>query len=60
MTIEKAIEILSLYDVNFYYISGEREGEKVPANELMDAFEMAIGALREKAGLQGGPDCAWR
>lgn len=45
MTREEARGIIGHYDVNFYYISGEHEGEKIPANKLMDAFDMAEDAL---------------
>ena len=45
MTRQEAVNIIGHYDVNFYYISGEHEGEKIPSDKLMDAFEMAMDAL---------------
>lgn len=41
MTREEAIKIIDCYDINFYDLSGE----KIPANKLAEAFDMAIEAL---------------
>ena len=45
MTIKEAKEIIGHYDVNFYYISGEHESEKIPADKLIDAFDIADRAI---------------
>ena len=45
---EEALEILGQYDVNFYWTSGEHEGEQIPADKLTDAFEVAMDALRKR------------
>lgn len=42
MTREEAIKIIDCYDINFYDLSGE----KIPANKLVEAFDMAIEALK--------------
>lgn len=41
MTREEAIKIIDCYDIGFYDLSGE----KIPADKLADAFDMAIDAL---------------
>lgn len=41
MTREEAIKIINCYDIGFYDLSGE----KIPADKLVDAFDMAIEAL---------------
>ena len=41
MTREEAIKIINCYDIGFYDLSGE----KIPANKLAEAFDMAIEAL---------------
>lgn len=43
MTREEAIKIIDCYDIGFYDLSGE----KIPADKLADAFDMAIEALSE-------------
>ena len=42
MTREEAIKIINCYDIGFYDLSGE----KIPADKLVEAFDMAIEALR--------------
>lgn len=42
MTREEAIKIIDCYDIGFYDLSGE----KIPADKLADAFDMAIEALQ--------------
>ena len=50
MTREEAIKIIDCYDIGFYDLSGE----KIPADKLADAFDMAIEALhREEAEEKG-------
>ena len=44
MTREEAIKIIDCYDIGFYDLSGE----KIPADKLADAFDMAIEALQAK------------
>ena len=41
MTKEEAIKIINCYDLGFYDLSGE----KIPADKLAEAFDMAIEAL---------------
>lgn len=41
MTREEAIKIIDCYDIGFYDLSGE----KIPADKLADAFDVAIEAL---------------
>ena len=41
MTREEAIKIIDCYDIGFYDLSGE----KIPADKLADAFDLAIEAL---------------
>lgn len=41
MTREEAIKIIYCYDINFYDLSGE----KIPADKLAEAFDLAIEAL---------------
>lgn len=41
MTREEAIKIIECYDIGFYDLSGE----KIPADKLANAFDMAIEAL---------------
>ena len=45
MTREEAIKIIDCYDIGFYDLSGE----KIPANKLADAFDMAIEALKAES-----------
>lgn len=42
MTREEAIKIIDCYDIGFYDLSGE----KIPADKLADAFDLAIEALQ--------------
>ena len=42
MTREEAIKIINCYDIGFYDLSGE----KIPADKLVEAFDMAIEALQ--------------
>jgi rubrerythrin len=42
MTREEAIKIIDCYDIGFYDLSGE----KIPADKLAEAFDMAIEALQ--------------
>lgn len=42
MTNAEAIKIINCYDIGFYDLSGE----KIPADKLAEAFDMAIEALR--------------
>ena len=44
MTREEAIKIINCYDIGFYDLSGE----KIPADKLADAFDMAIEALKRE------------
>ena len=44
MTREEAIKIIDCYDIGFHDLSGE----KIPADKLADAFDMAIEALKRK------------
>ena len=46
MTKEEAIKIINCYDIGFYDLSGE----KIPADKLVEAFDMATEAL--KAGTE--------
>ena len=41
MTKDEAIKIIDCYDIGFYDLSGE----KIPADKLVEAFDMAIEAL---------------
>lgn len=43
MTKEEAIKIINCYDIGFYDLSGK----KIPADKLVDAFDMAIEALEQ-------------
>lgn len=45
MTREEAIKIIDCYDIGFYDLSGE----KIPADKLAKAFDMAIDALQTDA-----------
>lgn len=45
MTREEAIKIINCYDIGFYDLSGE----KIPADKLANAFDMAIEALSADA-----------
>ena len=45
MTREEAIEILNLYDINYFY---DLDGSKIPAEKVAEAFDMAIEALRKE------------
>jgi len=49
MTKEEAIKILDCYDLGFYDLSEE----KIPADKLADAFDMAIEALEKTSGCKG-------
>ena len=51
MTREEAIKIIDCYDIGFYDLSGE----KIPANKLADAFDMAISALSAEQTLSNMP-----
>ena len=42
MTREEAIKIINCYDIGFYDLSGE----KITADKLAEAFDMAIEALK--------------
>lgn len=42
MTNAEAIKIINCYDIGFYDLSGE----KIPADKLAEAFDMAIDALQ--------------
>ena len=42
MTKDEAIKIIDCYDIGFYDLSGE----KIPADKLAEAFDMAIEALQ--------------
>lgn len=42
MTREEAIKIINCYDIGFCDLSGE----KIPADKLVEAFEIAIEALK--------------
>lgn len=44
MTREEAIKIIDCYDIGFYDLSGE----KIPAEKLAEAFDMAIEALQDR------------
>ena len=55
MTREEAIKIIDCYDIGFYDLSGE----KIPADKLADAFDMAIEALSAEA-VQGWIPCSER
>lgn len=46
MTREEAIKIIDCYDIGFYDLSGE----KIPADKLAEALDMAIEALSETSG----------
>lgn len=48
MTREEAIKIIDCYDIGFYDLSGE----KIPADKLADAFDMAIEALSAEAEMK--------
>ena len=45
MTKEEAIKIINCYDIGFYDLSGE----KIPADKLVEAFDMAIEALSQES-----------
>lgn len=45
MTREEAIKIIDCYDIGFYDLSGE----KIPADKLAEAFDLAIEALSADA-----------
>lgn len=57
MTKEEAIKIINCYDIGFYDLSGE----KIPADKLAEAFDMAIEALKEKKTkvICDYDDCKW-
>lgn len=50
MTREEATKIIGCYDINFYDLSGE----KIPANKLGEAFDMAIEALTNVQNMHKG------
>lgn len=54
MTREEAIKIIDCYDIGFYDLSGE----KIPADKLAEAFDMAIKALQTE--LVQCKDCRYR
>ena len=41
MEIKEAIEIINQYDMNFHW----NDGEPIPAEQLAEAFDLAISAL---------------
>ena len=47
---EEAIKIIDCYDIGFYDLSGE----KIPADKLADAFDMAIEALTNVQNMHKG------
>jgi hypothetical protein len=51
MTREEAIKIIDCYDIGFYDLSGE----KIPADKLADAFDMAIEALQAEETIEIKP-----
>lgn len=70
MNREEAIKIIDCYDIGFCDLSGE----KIPADKLADAFDMAIEALQKDIerhemvirasemhlGIVRCDDCKWR
>lgn len=44
MTNSEAIRIINQYDCNFYWT----DGEKIPAEDLIEAFDLAVKALKEQ------------
>ncbi len=44
MTNSEAIKIIDQYDCNFYWT----DGEKIPTEDLIEAFELAVKALEEQ------------
>ena len=48
MTNAEAIKIINQYDCNFYWTDGER----IPTEDLTDAFELAVKALDAPTVLQ--------
>ena len=44
MTNSEAIRIIDQYDCNFYWT----DGEKIPTEDLIEAFELAVKALEEQ------------
>lgn len=44
MTNAEAIKIINQYDCNFYWT----DGEKIPTEDLIEAFELAVKALEEQ------------
>ena len=44
MTNSEAIRIINQYDCNFYWT----DGEKIPTEDLIEAFELAVKALEEQ------------
>ena len=53
MTWREAADILGQYDVNFHYSSEEHEGEAIPGNVLIEAFEKARRALNITEWVEG-------
>lgn len=47
MTKEEAIKIIDCYDIGFYDLNGE----KIPADKLVEAFDMAIEALKAQENM---------
>lgn len=45
MTNEEAMDILGSYDVNFFYSSGEHEGEKIPLLTMAEACDIGREAI---------------
>lgn len=44
MTNSEAIKIINQYDCNFYWT----DGEKIPTEDLIEAFDLAVKALKEQ------------
>lgn len=44
MTNSEAIRIINQYDCNFYWT----DGEKIPTEDLLEAFDLAVKALKEQ------------
>ena len=44
MTNSEAIRIINQYDCNFYWT----DGEKIPTEDLIEAFDLAVKALKEQ------------
>ena len=53
MTNAEAIKIIDCYDIGFYDLSGE----KIPADKLVEAFDMAIEALERTSNAHPTHEC---